>query len=1190
MRKWSGSTPRDEFVVSFGGIAILSALVYLCGLFAVAHYGDTSGRKLMQSRARPVIYALTLAVYCTSWTFFGSVGLASANGLDFLPIYIGPIVVIGLFFPLVLRIVRIAKAQNITSVADFVGARYGKSEQVAALVAIICVIGAVPYIALQLKAISTSVATVLDSLNAGRTIALSSSAGDLSFIVAVMLAGFAMAFGTRNIDATEHQDGLVLSIAMESLVKLVAFIAVGVYVTWWMFDGLGDLTGRAAADPVITSVLARMPNASTWVATTLLAACSIILLPRQFHVTVVENRDERDVRTAAWLFPLYLVAINIFVIPLAIAGLLTFPEGTIDRDMTVLALPLESGANTLAVFVMIGGLSAATAMVIVACVALSIMASNHLFMPLMLRVSRMRRRIEAGDPGSLILIIRRLAIVVLLAMGYAYFHYSAEAALAAIGLLSFAAIAQIAPAFFGGLFWRRATARGAMAGLLVGVTLWAYTLLLPSLAIESESVADIVKNGPLGLRALKPTALFGVEWTQLVHGVVWSLSANVLAFIGFSLARLPTPIERLQAAAFVGSEPGVMGQAMRSGARITVSELEGAVGRYLGSEHTKRSFFDFMQSRGAVLKPAEEADVHLLRFAEHLLASAIGASSSRLVLSLLLRRRNLSREAALKLIDDASATLQYNRDLLQHALDFARQGITVFDRDLRLMAWNREFRDLFDMPSGFLHVGLELEELLRYNATRGIYGPGVPAQQVMSRLEVLVNEPAPTRLRLESGIAIEIRSARMPDGGLVTTYTDVTQTVRAEEALEATNETLEQRVRERTEELVRLNGELAKAKVVAEAADQSKTRFLAAASHDILQPLNAARLYATTLLERSREGGVDAAQLINNLDLSLEAVEEILTTLLEISRLDAGNMKAEPSVFPLGDMLGQLRVEFEPLAKEKNLQLFFAPCSRNVRSDKRMLRRLLQNLISNAIKYTPKGRVLVGVRHRGESLVVEVWDTGLGIPQDKQKIVFREFERLAPAAKTARGLGLGLSIVERLSRVLRHRVSLSSEPGRGTVFRVEVPRAAAVAVDSGFEDAHVSAAQHLPLSGMVVLAIDNEERILDGMRGLLSGWGCNVVTADSIEAAERELSARNLAPQAIVADYHLDNGDGIEAIIHLRRVFGLETPSVLVTADRTPEVRALAEANDIRVLNKPLRPAALRSLLSQWLVTQRAAE
>ncbi|MBX9759510.1 MAG: PAS-domain containing protein, partial [Beijerinckiaceae bacterium] len=529
-------------------------------------------------------------------------------------------------------------------------------------------------------------------------------------------------------------------------------------------------------------------------------------------------------------------------------------------------------------------------------------------------------------------------------------------------------------------------------------------------------------------------------------------------------------------------------------------------------------------------------------------------------------------------------------DLLQHALDFARQGITVFDRDLRLMAWNREFRDLFNMPDDFLRVGLGLEELLSYNAARGIYGPGEPGQQVMSRLELLVNEPAPTRLRLETGIVIEVRSARMPDGGLVTTYTDVTQAVDAEEALEATNETLEQRVRERTEELVRLNGELAKAKAIAEAADQSKTRFLAAASHDILQPLNAARLYATSLMERPAEAQGQSRELIANLDLSLEAVEEILTALLEISRLDAGKMKAEPSVFPLNDMLAQLRVEFEPMAREKGLRLIFRPCSLSVRSDKRMLRRLLQNLISNAIKYTPKGRVVVGCRRRGASVVIEVWDTGLGIPADKQKAVFREFERLAPAAKTARGLGLGLSIVERLSRVLRHRVTLASEPGKGSVFRTEVPRAVPVAAERGFADAHVSAAQHLPLSGMVVLAIDNEERILDGMRALLSGWGCNVVTADAIASAERELSTRNLAPQAIIADYHLDDEDGIAAIIQLRRVFGLETPAVLVTADRTPEVRALAEANDIRVLNKPLRPAALRSLLSQWRVTQSAAE
>ncbi|MDB5569982.1 MAG: histidine kinase [Hyphomicrobiales bacterium] len=1177
--------------MDFGAIAMLTGLVYVCGLFAVAHWGDTSGRRIMSSRARPVIYALTLAVYCTSWTFFGSVGLASSSGLDFLPIYIGPIVMVGLLFPLVLRTARIAKAQNITSVADFVAARYGKSEQVAALVAIICVIGAVPYIALQLKAISTSVATVLDSLDAGRTIALSSSAGSLSLMVAVMLAGFAMAFGTRNIDATEHQDGLMLAIAMESLVKLVAFLAVGAFVTWWMFDGLADLSSRAAANPAISAVLARQPDPDTWIATTLLSACCILLLPRQFHVAIVENRDERDIKTAAWLFPLYLIAINLFVIPLAIAGRLTFADGVIDRDMTVLALPLEAGARTMAVFTMIGGLSAATAMVIVACVALSIMASNHLAMPLLLRTARTRKHIEQGDPGALILVIRRLAIVAILAMSYAYFANSAESGLAAIGLLSFAAITQIAPAFFGGLFWRRANARGAMAGLIAGVALWSYTLLLPSLATESMGLANIVVHGPLGLAALKPTALFGLDLPQLVHGVFWSLTANIMAFVGFSLTRHTSPIERLQANIFVGAEPGFTSQTFRiGGASVTVSELEGAVGRYLGAEHTRRSFQSFMAARGTPYSPAEEADVHLLRFAEHLLASAIGAASSRLVLSLLLRRRNLSREAALKLIDEASAALQYNRDLLQHALDFARQGITVFDRDLRLICWNREFRDLFDVPADLLRVGLGLEELLRSNAQRGIYGPGYPDQQVLTRLELLVNETAPSRVRLRSGVVIEIRSASMPDGGLVTTYTDVTQAVAAEEALEATNETLEQRVRERTDELVRLNGELAHAKAIAEDANSSKTRFLAAASHDILQPLNAARLYATSLLERSAAGADVTRELVANLDTSLESVEEILTALLDISRLDAGAMKAEPSTFRIEEVLAQLRVEFEPMAKEKGLRVTFMPSSLSVRSDRRMLRRLLQNLISNAIKYTPRGRVLVGCRRRGADVSIEVWDTGLGIPEARQKDVFREFERLAPAAKTARGLGLGLSIVERLSRVLEHQVRLSSQPGKGSMFRVDVPRAAPAIKGAAMEAAHVSADQHQPLAGLLVLALDNEPRILDGMRALLTGWGCVVVTAGDIDEAEAKLAARGAAPDAVLADYHLDNGDGIATIALLRRRFGAGTPAMLITADRSPEVRDLAQANDIRVLNKPVKPAALRAVLSQWRVTRPAAE
>ena len=1179
-----------------GSIAVLTALAYMCALFVVAHDGDQAGPRILKNGLRPVVYALTLGVYCTSWTFFGSVGLASSHGLDFLPIYIGPFIVVGLFHPFILRIVRLAQAQNITSIADFVAARYGKSEKVAAIVATIMVIGVVPYIALQLKAISASIATVLGSIDAGHAVVASGGEGLLPVVVALLLAGFAMAFGTRHIDATEHQDGLVLAIAAESVVKLGSFLIVGAFVTWGMFGGFDDLAQRAIASEPIRQMLSETPSLDTWLTTTLLAGFCVFLLPRQFQMMVVENRDENDVRTAAWLFPAYLVVINIFVVPLAIAGLLMFPQAGFDRDMTVLALPLEGGAGVVALITMVGGLSAATAMVIVESVALSIMVSNDLVMPVLLRRTSVRSGALGGNLGSMVLVIRRLSILLMLGLAYVYFRSAGAAALSAIGLLSFAAVAQVGPAFLGGLFWNRATARGAAGGLLTGLAAWAYTLLLPSVASGSPALASIVEYGPLGIAALKPTALFGVQLPSLVHGVLWSLALNLLAFIGFSLSRHTSPIERLQADIFVGRSAGPMGQAFRMwGVTVTVSELETMVARYLGAEQTRRAFDEFMVARGLTLEPAQEADIQLLRFAEHQLASAIGAASSRLVVSLLLRRRNVSREAALRMIDHASATLQYNRDLLQHALDFARQGITVFDRDLRLICWNREFRDLFDLPADVLRLGLGLEELVRFNAERGLYGQGPADEFVAQRLETLINEDEPFRLRLHpSTRVIEIRSARMPDGGIVTTYTDVTDAVAAEEALERTNETLEQRVRERTEQLVRLNGELATAKAEADDANLSKTRFLAAASHDILQPLNAARLYATSLVERTREAEQAAVpqigELVHHLDASLESVEEILTALLEISRLDAGAMKAELSNFRIDELLNQLRIEFEPMAHRKGLKLTFVPCSLSVRSDRRLLRRLLQNLISNAIKYTPHGKVLVGVRRARGALRVEVLDTGLGIPESQQTNIFREFERLAPAAKSARGLGLGLSIVERLAKVLGSRIALRSTVGKGSAFSVVVAVASEEARAAEPDAAHSTSIRNEPLAGLCVLAIDNEPRILEGMQALLGGWGCRIVCAASLEDALSRLDDQKTEPDVVIADYHLDDADGLSAIVALRERFGADLPALLVTADRSPAVRDAAQARDVRVLNTPVRPAALRAMLSQWRVTGRAAE
>lgn len=1182
---------------------ILVALAYLCGLFAVAHIADTSGRRLMTGRARTTIYALALGVYCTSWTFYGSVGFANRAGFDFLGIYVGPILVIGFGHRFVARIVSIAKSQNITSIADFVGARYGKSERVAALVCIVAVIGALPYIALQLKAVANSLSVFLNATGGHALMPGIPFLSDLPLLVAIVLAGFACAFGTRHIDATEHQDGLVLAIAVESLIKLVAFLVLGVFIVYGLFGGAEDLLSQAASptngQPPIWERSSSWPNFLTL---TLLSSCASLLLARQFHMTIVENRDVRDVRRAAWMFPLYLVLINLFVLPLAAAGEILMPGTGVDRDMTVLLLPLQRDAGVIALLVFVGGLSAATAMVIVASVALAIMISNHLAMPVLLRWRRAlsdpgragrffkgggSEGSTGGDLGSQVVIIRRLAIVVVILLGYAYYRSSGEAALVSIGLLSFAATAQIAPAFFGGLLWRRGTALGAVAGLAVGTLVWAYTLLIPSLALPGGWWSEIVTKGPFGATIFKPEALFGLDWPALPHGVFWSLGLNIVAYVGCSLLRPANAMERLQANAFVESEPATMAQSFSLWrTTITEGELQSTIARYLGQERTQRAFEGFNSSRGEASDAGRQADIHLLRFGEHLLSSAIGAASSRLVLSLLLKRRNLSTEAAFKLLDDASAALQYNRDILQHGLDHAGQGITVLDRDLRLLAWNQAFLQLYDLPPSLVRFGTGLDEIVRFNAARGAYGDGAQDELMAARLESFVKDREPVRLKLyPSKKVIEVRTNALPDGGLVTTYTDITETVAGEEKLERANESLEKRVVERTEELLHVNTELQRAKAEAEAANVSKTRFLAAASHDILQPLNAARLYATSLVERDRSAG--EPELAENIDASLDAVEEILTALLEISRLDGGALKPELSAFRLDELMRQLQREFEPIAQEKGLKLIFIPTSLTLRSDRRLLRRLLQNLISNAIKYTPGGKVLIGCRRRGNQIAVEVIDTGLGIPQSKQKTVFREFQRLDQGAKVARGLGLGLSIVQRIASALDHGLTLVSAPGRGTRFSVLVPRAAPLpAMATGTMPRSAPAGQ---LAGMRLLVIDNEPAILDGMKRLLEGWGCRVTTAPSLEEALPHVGSKGEA-DVLIADYHLDHGNGLTAITSLRARARTPMPAILLTADRTPHVREAANALDVYLLNKPLKPAALRALLAQWRATRLAAE
>ena len=1157
-----------------GSSALFAALGYACLLFLLAWWGDGGGRAVVEGRWRRPIYVLSLAVYCTSWTYYGSVGLASRHGFDFLPIYIGPILVFAFGAPLLRRVAAIAHAQNLTTVADFVAARYGKSQAVAALTALIALVGSAPYIALQLKAIVQTMRLVANSFD-GAPFDVSGPWQGYSLLAAPVLAIFAIAFGTRRIDATEHQGGLMLAIAAEALGKLIAFLAVGLFVVFALWDGPGGVGHAVAEDAGRRAALFSAPDAGYWIVATALSAFAVIALPRQFHVSIVENRNPGDIAAAAWGFPAYLVLINLFVLPIAMVGVSTFADGAIDRDLTVLALPLHAGARGLALITMLGGLSAATGMVVVESVALAVTIGNDLVLPLALR-----RRGGGDVSGAFVLGVRRVAIVGVMALGYLYARGSSDLALSSFGLLSFAAIGQIAPAAIGGLFWRRGTARGATAGLTAGLLSWTLLLLLPSMTIEAWMPrAWLEAQGSLGGSA-----------NPIVVGALWSLGINAAFYVVFSLARPQSALERGQVEVFLGTAQSRQAASLFPWrAAVSAEELVKVVGRFLGADRARESFLAFNRQRGMPEPLTAPADAAMVRHAEHLLSSAIGASTSRFALALLFGRRGVNRATALRMFDDAAAAIQSSRDRLQQALDHARQGVTVFDANLTLLNWNRAFVDLFAMPREVLTVGAGLDALIRFNVRRGTYGPGLTEDFVSQRLEHLLNDGAALRLRLYPSLrVVETRSARLPDGGIITTYTDVSETVAAEEELGRVNELLERRVQERTAALERLNHELAAAKTAAEEANASKTRFLAAAGHDILQPLNAARLYASALSE-ALAGFSDKAELARNVDSSLEAVEEILGALLDMSRLDAGAIKPVLADVGLQDLFRQLSVEFAPLAKAKGLELHFVASTLSARTDRGMFRRALQNLVSNAVKYTLKGKILVGARLAGAEVRVEVWDTGLGIPQSRQRTVFEEFRRLDEGARAARGLGLGLSIVERIARVLGHRVALASKPGRGSVFSLAAPRGENVLRLAALSQELAPPVQE-PLAGLRVLAIDNEPRVLDGMRLLLTRWGCKAYLANGLTEAHRRLDEIGGAPDVIVADYHLDKGDGLFAIAALRARVGFEVAAVLATADRSQELRDAAESANVQVLNKPLKPAPLRALLTRSLLTRHAAE
>ena len=1099
---------------------VAAALLWLGLLFGTGLYAERHPGAFAKHWRH--VYGLSLAVHCTSWTFYGTVTQAARYGWPLPPTFIGAILCYALAVVFLIRLVRLARQTNATSLADLIATRLGKDAWLAAIVTLVTVLGLIPYIALQLQAITMSFTTLTVGIGAADDGA-PPLWRDSALYVALAMALFAMMFGTRRVSAAEHNRGLVLALAFESLFKLLVMLVLGGFV--WL--GLHTLPSMPK--------LPQTSSAGGFMPLVILGALAMFLMPHQFHVGVVECRDERDVRTARWQFPLYLLLIALPTLPLARAGAALLGDH-VPTDMYALALPMVQGHAGMALLVFLGGLSAATGMVIVSTLTLSLMIGNHWFAPGLLRGAWARGK--ASDHIGSLLLLRRFGIVAIMLLGWAYSRLvSGNAVLADVGAVSFSALATLMPALAFALWRPQTPGPAASLGVLVGFAAWCWVMLVPLLAASAGANPDWLHAGPFGQAWLAPEAMFGLTgWSRLARAVGVSL------FVGTGITLVAANLH---------------GAARQQGARGSdVRTLRNAGRRFLPAARVEELL------RGAPASgPVPAAQESRL---EHELAAVLGSASARLLLDA--ARRDASGadlDTVANIVSEASEDLRFNQRVLEAALENMSQGISVVDANLQLVAWNKRYAEIFAFPTGMLRVGMPIAEASDW-ALREVMGVARDNDALQRRLEHMRAGTSHLSERVfPDGSMIEIRGNPMPGGGFVATFTDVTAFRQTENELKRSNETLEQRVIERTTLLET-------AKREAEHANDAKSRFLAAIGHDLLQPLHAAHLFADTLQQRSIG---EQRELAAQIGSALDTTTDLLSTLLDMSRLEAGGLVPELRVFPLSEVLDPLVAQFRVLAAERGLQLHFVATRAWVHSDPQLLRRVLQNFLANALRYTRSGRVLLGVRRCGPDLRIEVHDSGPGIAADQREIIFEEFRRGEQAPGL--GLGLGLAIAKRIAGLLGAALSLHSVVERGSCFAIHVPRAAA---------AQVRPMPVRGISGLRVLIVDNEATALGALSGVLQGWGCEVVAVGDGTAAMHALAEQ--ACGLWIFDYHLDAGDdGVSLYARLRELHAA-TPCLILSADRTGAVRVAAQEAGLPLLMKPLRPLALKSILDRMLAAR----
>lgn len=1101
--------------------AALFGLAMIALLFAVAAVVEgRAGLAVRRPWLRHGAYTLALGVYCSSWTFYGAVGSIVRDGWVYLPIYLAPICLL-LGAPRFLR--RLAQAvaeEQATTVSDFIAARFGHDGAVARLVTLIALVGTIPYVALQFRSIGGALAFA-----SGQPISNATMIG-----AAALLALFAILFGARRYELAGRSEGLVYAIGLESVIKIVALTAVaGVAVM--LLVGADAASVDTGMDLLAANFEPERLSVDFGVIF-LISIMAIIALPRQFYMGLVEAQEPGSLDRARFGLAAYLAVMALMALPIALAGASLMQPGD-GADLYVLQVPTLAGGGWVLVLALVGGISAAASMVIVDSTALATMVSNDLIFPALLRA----RRSDApeGALGKRMLQVRRLSIlgIVVAALAWALL-IPAQNSLASIGLIAFAAMAQFTPHL---ILATQASGRDALAArvsLSIGFALWLYTLALPPILPPAwlEALAGSL---------LDPLRLFGIgNASPLVHGVAWSLGCNLLAYSAVAARKVQTPPLPWQ---------------LRGQQKISdLDDLARLTASFVGQERASAEFPDAAPGVPVTRAAAQRA--------RDLIARVVGASSARALVTSALAGSQMSLADVTRLLGERGQSLRFSRELLAATFEHVDAGISVVDAEMNLVAWNSQYLDIFGYPPGLVRVGTPIADLIRYNARLGDFGSEDIKHHVRKRLNHMRRgQPHSFERQRKDGRVIKTVGGPMPGGGYVTSFTDISDEAQVRDELERTLAELEQRVAERTGELSAANRQLAE-------ATRDKTRFLAAASHDLLQPLHAARLFTAAL---ARDAEPSTQMLAGRVDSAISAADGLIRALLDISRLDAGGVEPSPEPVALQPFLTDLAHSFLPMADAKGLSLRIGALPGDVHTDPGLLRSVLQNFLSNALRYTQTGGVLIGSRLRGDRVRIDVYDTGIGIAAEQIDSIFTEFTRLGEVE--ADGLGLGLALAERIARLLGGAISVRSVPGRGSRFSLSLPLSAPQVEVAAPARA---APAMTPTRALHVLVIDNDPMIIEGTLSMLASLG-HVATGavDPVQA----LAAAGPFDAALV-DYHLGTATDGLALITAMRLQHPGLPAALVTAQGSPELVRRAGASGVPVIAKPAAAADITGFLA----------